>query len=160
MGVAHMLDIDGGVDGLASLAGQLPMLSSGEISFLGLGPRTDFEARVIADRGLPVVDVASVAADPVSSAQAALAPLVACDAVAVHFDVDLVDFLDAPLAENTDRGAAPSLAACGAGLTELLDDTRVRALTVTEFNPHHGSPDGSTTKRLLEVLVRALRHDG
>jgi arginase len=160
MGVAHMLDIDGGVDGLASLADQRPMLSSGGISFLGLGPQTDFEAKVIADRRLPVVDVASLAAEPVSSAQAALSSLVACDAVAVHFDVDLVDFLDAPLAENTDRGTAPSLTACGAALTELLADRRVCAITVTEFNPHHGSPDGSTTKRLLEVIVDALKHDG
>ena len=36
-----------------------PMLSSGQISFLGLGKQTDFEAEVITDRGLPVVDVQS-----------------------------------------------------------------------------------------------------
>src|SRR6202050_4027509 len=97
MGVAHMLDIDGAVDGLAALAGQRPMLGTGQISFLGLGPHTDFEAEVIADRGLPVVDVRSTASDPLSSARTALSPLAACDSLAVHFDVDLVDFLDAPL---------------------------------------------------------------
>jgi len=156
MGVAHMLDIDGTVDGLAALAGHRPMLSSGQISFLGLGPHTDFEAEVIADRRLPVVDVPTTAADPLRSAHTALSPLSACDGLAVHFDVDLVDFLDAPLAENTDRGAAPSLTACGDMLRELLTDTRVRALTVTEFNPHHGAQDGSTTKRLLEILVSCL----
>jgi arginase len=74
----------------------------------------------------------------------------------VHFDVDLVDFLDAPLAENTDRGAAPSLRACGEVLSALLRDERVRALTVTEFNPHHGSQDGDTTQRLLQVLIEVL----
>jgi arginase len=47
MGMAHVLDIDGAVDGLAALAGHRPMLSSGQISFLGLGPHTDFEAEVI-----------------------------------------------------------------------------------------------------------------
>jgi arginase len=160
MGVAHMLDVPGAVDGLAVLAGQRPMLTSGQISFLGLGPQSDFEAEVIADRGLAVVSVASVVSDPLRSAQAALSPLAACDVLAVHFDVDLVDFLDAPLAENTDRGTAPSLAACAAALGELLSERRVRALTVTEFNPHHGSPDGSTTKRLLEVLVDSLSHGG
>jgi arginase len=156
MGVAHMLDIDGAVDGLAVLAGQRPMLSSGQISFLGLGPHTDFEAEVISDRRLPVVDVQMAASDPLRSARAALSPLSACDGLAVHFDVDLVDFLDAPLAENTDRGIAPSLTACGEMLSELLTDVRVRALTVTEFNPHHGSKDGSTTQRLLEILVSCL----
>jgi arginase len=156
MGVAHMLDIDGVVDGLAALAGHRPMLSSGQISFLGLGPHTDFEAEVIADRGLPVVEVQMAASDPQRSVRAALSPLSACDGLAVHFDVDLVDFLDAPLAENTDRGTAPSLTACGEMLRELLADTRVRALTVTEFNPHHGAQDGSTTQRLLEILVSCL----
>lgn len=156
MGVAHMLDIDGTVDGLAALAGNRPMLGSGQISFLGLGPHTDFEAEVISDRGLPVVDVQTAASDPLPSARAALSPLSACDGLAVHFDVDLVDFLDAPLAENTDRGIAPSLNACGEMLSELLTDARVRALTVTEFNPHHGSQDGTTTQRLLEVLVSCL----
>jgi len=32
----------------------------------------------------------------------------------------------------------------------------VCALTLTEFNPHHGSKDGSTTQRLLEILVSCL----
>jgi arginase len=156
MGVAHMLDVDGSLDGLAALAGQRPMLSAGQVSFLGLGPQTDFEADVIADRELPVVDALSMASDPVGSAQTALSPLAAGEGLAVHFDVDLVDFLDAPLAENTDRGIAPSLTACGEALRELLTDTRVRALTITEFNPHHGSQNGDTTQRLLDVLVSAL----
>jgi arginase len=156
MGMAHMLDIDGAVDGLAALAGHRPMLSAGQISFLGLGPHTDFEAEVIAAHRLPVVDVRVAASDPLRSARAALSPLSACDGLAVHFDVDLVDFLDAPLAENTDRGIAPSLTACGEMLGELLTDARVRALTVTEFNPHHGTQDGSTTQRLLETLVSCL----
>ena len=156
MGVAHMLDIDGAVDGLAALAGQRPILSAGQISFLGLGPHTDFEAEVIADRRLPVVDVRSAASDPRRSARTALSPLAACDSLAVHFDVDLVDFLDAPLAENTDRGTAPSLSACGEILSELFRDERAVALTVTEFNPHHGSHDGYTTQRLLQVLIKVL----
>ena len=104
-----------------------------------------------------LVEVQVAASDPLRSVRAALSPLSACDGLAVHFDVDLVDFLDAPLAENTDRGIAPSLTVCGEILSELLlAETRVRALTVTEFNPHHGAQDGSTTKRLLEILVSCL----
>ena len=111
---------------------------------------------MIADRRLPVVDVQSTVSDPLSSARAAISPLTDCDTLAVHFDVDLVDFLDAPLAESTDRGTAPSLKACGEILSALLSDERARALTVTEFNPHHGSGDGETTQRLLQVLIKVL----
>jgi arginase len=71
-----------------------------------------------------------------------------------------VDFLDAPLAENTDRGPAPTLGACGEALAELLADARTCALTVTEFNPHHGAADGETTRRLIDVLVAALSERG
>ena len=156
MGVAHMLDVDGAVDGLAALASHRPMLGTDQISFLGLGPHSEFETQMIADRRLAAVDVETMASDPRGSARRALSALAGCDALAVHFDVDLVDFLDAPLAENTDRGAAPSLRACEEALSELLRDARVRALTVTEFNPHHGSEDGSTTRRLLELLVTVL----
>ncbi len=156
MGVAHMLDIDGAVPEFAAIAGQHPMLGPEQISFLGLGPHTDFEASVIADRLLPVVDVDRATADPRGSARAALTSLAACDALAIHFDVDLVDFLDAPLAENSDRGTAPSLIACEEMLSELLADWRVLALTVTEFNPHHGANNGETTRRLVETLVHVL----
>ena len=156
MGVAHMLDIEGAVPELAAIGGQRPMLGSEQISFLGLGPHTDFEARVIADRRLPVVNVDSAAANPRESARLALSPLATCEALAIHFDVDLVDFLDAPLAENTDRGTAPSLSACGEMLSELLADARVRALTVTEFNPHHGADDRDTTTRLVDLFVEVL----
>jgi hypothetical protein len=41
------------------------MLGAEQISFLGLGPHTDFEAEVIADRRLPVVDVRSTVSDQV-----------------------------------------------------------------------------------------------
>lgn len=155
MGVAHMLDIDGAVPGLAAIGAQRPMLGSDQISFLGLGSHTEFEASVIADRRLPVVDV-DRPADPRGGARAALSALVACDPLAVHFDVDLVDFIDAPLAENTDRGPAPSLSACEEMLSKLLADARVRALTITEFNPHHGASDGYTTRRLADLLTHAL----
>ena len=73
----------------------------------------------------------------------------------MHFDVDLVHFLDAPLAENTDREGV-TLEVAATALRRLTADPRFRALTVTEFNPFHGAADGSTTRRLVEVLARAL----
>ena len=156
MGVAHMLDVEGTVASLAAIAGRQPMLSDDRVVFLGLGPHTAFEASVIADRGLPSIDVTVVASDPAQAARSALGRLPAGGDIAVHFDVDVVDFIDAPLAENTNRGPAPSLHAAGIALGELVSDPRVQALTVTEFNPHHGAEDGSTTARLVDALVGAL----
>src|SRR5829696_1248494 len=94
--------------------------------------------------------------DGAGAAAAALDALGDVPAVAVHFDVDVVDFLDAPLAENVDRTPGLPLDAAGDALAALLADGRVCAVTVTEFNPHHGAPDGATTRRLVEVLAGAF----
>ena len=155
MGVAHLLDVEGAESELAGIGSSRPLLEDDQLVFLGIKPGTEFEQATIDERGLEVVDVDALGADPVGAASRALGTLAACDAVAVHFDVDLVHFLDAPLAENTDReGVALEVAATA--LRVLTADPRFRALTVTEHNPFHGAADGSTTRRLVEVLARAL----
>jgi arginase len=153
MGVAHMLDVDGAVDELAGVAGTRPLLVPGRLSYLALGSATAFEREQIARRSVPVVGLEATIEDPVAAARAALAPLAGCEQIAVHFDVDVLDFLDAPLAENTDRGGLP-LASAGRALATLLADERITALTVTELNPHH-DPDGAALGRLVDALAGA-----
>ena len=71
----------------------------------------------------------------------------------MHFDVDVVDFVDLPLSENTGLNIGLPFAAARAVLEVLLADPRVATLTVTEHNPLHGAPDGSTTAALAEALA-------
>jgi arginase len=156
MGVAHMLDADGAVDELAGIVAARPLLDAGRVCYLGLGPATPFEREQIARRGIAVLDLAATIDDPAAAARAALAALGDCDEIAVHFDVDVLDFLDAPLAENTDRERGVSLEGAGRALAALLGDERVSAVTVTEFNPHHGDAGGATTRRLVDVLAGAF----
>jgi arginase len=156
MGVAHMLDADGAVEELAGVAGARPLLAPGRLAFLGLARVTPPEQAIIERLALPAVGLDATRPDPEGAACTALGALRDCDEIAVHFDVDVVDFLDAPLAENTDRNPGLPLAAAGAALAALASDPRVTAVTVTEFNPHHGDPGGATTRRLIEVLTAAL----
>ena len=65
----------------------------------------------------------------------------------MHFDVDVVDFVDLPLSENTGLNIGMPFAAARAALAVLAADPRVATLTVTEHNPAHGAADGSTTRR-------------
>jgi arginase len=159
MGVAHVLDVEGAEPELAGIAGAPPMLTPERIAFLGLAPVSPPEQAIIESLGLPVVSFDRAVADPAGAARETLDALAGCSEIVVHFDVDVLDFLDAPLAENADR--APGLPLSGAAtiLEELFLDPRTRALTVTEFNPHHG--DAAATKRLVEALAGALvRPDG
>jgi len=154
MGVAHMLDVEGAVDELAGVAGRRPMLAPDRVAYLALGPITPFETAAIEARAVAAVPLGETASDPAGAARRALAALGDAEGVAVHFDVDVVDFLDAPLAENTDRSPGLPLDAAAAALAALLRDPRVRALTVTEFNPRHG--DDATTGRLVDALAGAF----
>ena len=74
----------------------------------------------------------------------------------MHFDVDVVDFTDAPLSENTGRNVGLTLEQAVAALRVLVSSGQVRALTLTEVNPDHGESNGATLDRLLAGLVSAL----
>jgi arginase len=156
MGVAHMLGEPDGVAELVAVAGPAPMLAPERLAFLGLAPVSEHERKAIDRLGPAVVDLPATIADPEAAAQRALAALDGCEEIAVHFDVDVLDFLDAPLAENSDHAPALPLASAGRALAALLADARVTALTVTEFNPHHGAPDGATTRRLAGAIAGAF----
>jgi arginase len=147
-GVAHMLDIEGADDRLAGAGPRRPLLTDDDVIFLGADPRqcTPHEREVIEARGLQLVDVAS--------AQGAIAgnrPFL------IHFDVDVIDFSDVPLSENTGRGIGISFDAAFEALDVLLAHEALLGLTVTELNPHHGAEDGSDVRRFAERLAGAYR---
>jgi arginase len=160
MGVAHMLDVDGCTAALASVGGDRPLLEPERLAFLALGRVSDPEEAVIYARGLASVPLEDAIGSPEQAASGALQMLAGCDELAVHFDVDVLDFLDAPLAENTDRDPGVPLAAARTILAVLLADPRVSALTITELNPHHGAEDGSDVARLVEVVAGAYAANG
>ncbi|MGH8653443.1 MAG: arginase family protein [Gammaproteobacteria bacterium] len=64
----------------------------------------------------------------------------------VHLDVDVLDYVDMPLAENTRRNAGLRLDQLMASLRPLLGAPNWAALTVCELNPDHGENDGSTLR--------------
>ena len=116
-----------------------------------MGAAPDRSARTAATRAAELTE------DPAAAARQALASLPPrCERVVVHFDVDVIDFVDAPLSQNTGRNVGVTLAAAGAALAELLRDPRVLVVTVTELNPFHGATDGSTLDAFVEQLAAAV----
>jgi arginase len=151
MGVAHMLGLEGAHLDVAAVA----RLTPDDLVLLAADPEqmTEAERRTIAD--LNTMPMAAVAADPRAAAEQALARL-DHDRLLVHFDVDVVDFVDLPLSENTGHNIGLPFASAQAVLETLLADPRVAALTVTEHNPLHGAPDGSTTAALANALAAVV----
>jgi arginase len=154
MGIGHALSLDGSVPALAACC----EMQAEQVVLLGFDPTqaTEWEREQVVAKGLQVLDVAELAADPAGAARAALAAVPAeREAIAVHFDVDVIDFTDAPLSENPGRNVGVPLQSAFGALAALLDDSRVAALTVTELNPLHGEADGSTLVSFVDGFASA-----
>jgi arginase len=97
-----------------------------------------------------------VQADPIGSAELALdafAPRV--DRIAVHLDVDVIDYVSLPLSENANRNEGLTFDAAMAALGAIWAHPSVASLTIGELNPEH-DPDGSALPRFVAGLVDAL----
>lgn len=159
MGVAHMLALDGCRPALAGVGPRRPLLDPAAIVVLGheRGQATAWELDVIARMDVACVAAEQLRADPAAAAAEALRRLPSgCTRLLVHLDVDVVDFVDAPLSENTGRNIGVPLAAALAGLAAVMLDERVQALTVTELNPAHAAADPGALERLCGGIAGAL----
>ena len=159
MGLAHMLDEDGAARTLVEAGGRTPLLERDQVVLVGWGPEqaTSREREAIERLSIEVVPVDEVAADPAGAARRAVSRLEGVtDRVVVHFDVDLVDFTDTPLSENTGRNEGLAYEQAIEALAALLDSSAVAGLTITELNPDHAEPGGDSIARLARDLARGL----
>ena len=151
MGVAHMLDLPGCVPELAGIGPRRPLLQPADVAFVGFG---DDEEDVHGLVPAPRLRGAEVIADPVAAGRRALTALPHRHLV-VHFDVDVLDALDLPLADIATYGTGVRLDHVGPLLRTLLADPRVVGMTIVEANPDH-DPDGTSIRRLVATLAAAL----
>ena len=159
MGVAHMLGEDQAVPELREFGPRQPLLDNDQLLLFAYAREhaTPWELEVIQRRSLQTVPLEEVAAHPEAAAAAALQRAeIGWDKLLIHFDVDTVDFTDAPLSENTGRNSGLPLHAALLALGTLVQSLRLSALTITELNPDHGAEDGSTIDRFVEGLVGCL----
>jgi arginase len=159
MGVAHMLDIDGCRPELAGVGPRRPLLDPAAIVVLGHehGQATAWELAVIARAGVACIPAERLRVAAAESAAEAIGRLPAGSTrLLVHLDVDVVDFVDAPLSENTGRNVGVPLAAALEAIAALMRDDRVGALTVTELNPAHAAADPETLERLCDGIAAAV----
>lgn len=155
-GVAHLLDLPGAVAELAALGPRRPLLAPDAILFFAADAITPPEARVIAERTLPVMRLEEVKAGPVAAAVRAADWGRRFDRLLVHLDVDVLDFTDFPIAENVRRVPGLTLAELQASLAILTSAPNWRALTVAEVNPDHAPDEETAFRRLIALLDDAL----
>jgi arginase len=158
MGVAHALDLPGGNDHVAGAFGDRPVLQPHRLAFLGADPSeaTDFERDQVRTLGISVTTQDELIADPAGAAGHALDALPPRPFVA-HVDVDVLDFVDAPLAENTSgRNIGPTLNQLENALRVIVTDPRWRALSIGEINPTRSAGQPEAIPRFIAMIARVL----
>ena len=154
MGVAHMLDHPGTAEELAGFGPRRPLLTPDHLCFFGQGDADeDLHARVPSPR----FPATTVATEPEAAAQQAVATLTAVtERFVVHFDVDVINFFDLPAADVPQYTTGLTLAQAMTALRVMAAHPGFAGMTLTEFNPDHGAPDGSTGRTLAAAIATAL----
>jgi len=158
MGMAHALDLPGAAPELAGAFGRRPLLTPAQVWFAGIDPSaaTAFENEQADQRELHWCSSVDLTRQPAVVVADALEYLPA-GPLAVHVDVDVLDFIDAPLSENTDgRNTGPSLGVLTQVLEIACHDPRFRALSIGELNPARAAGEPDTLLRFIATLATAL----
>jgi len=112
MALGHMLAIEGSIPTLTAAGGNAPLLEPDQVVLFAhdLSHSTRFERGEIERLGLARVALDEVRNDPEAAAHRAFELLATrSDRYAIHLDVDVVDFTDAPLSEHPSRNSGLKL---------------------------------------------------
>jgi arginase len=159
MALGHMLAIEGSEPTLATAAGNAPLLDPGQVVLFanGRSQSTRFERGEIERLGLARVALEEVRDDPEGAARRALGLLAAKnERYAIHLDVDVVDFTDAPLSEHPSRNTGLKLEEMLRALKVLASGPGLVAITVAELNPHNAAADDGLLERFAAALADAI----
>jgi arginase len=156
MGVAHL--IGEGDPEVAHLGPRFPLLPPDRVTLFGFHPYEiePEEQRLLEKSGIAQYPVTSMGDRPVELAAEALARLEArARAIAVHFDVDVMDSAEIPLADwpHYDALSFGDAMRC---LRVFVGSPKLAALVVTEINPDH-DPDGLLVGQFIDAFADALR---
>lgn len=156
MVTAHLLGLPGATQPLSHLGPRFPLLDSDQIVFVGAVPDelTDWEKQTVAARALQMIWVDEVKENPVKAAQKALSLLAGrVDRLLIHFDVDVVDFIDFPAADFPTINAGLTMTAALECIQQFVRHPKFAALTVCEFNPDHVDEEHELVRSFVEQLA-------
>jgi arginase len=155
-GVAHLLDLPGSEPALSMLGSRRPMLTPTDVLYFGVDNISAPEAETMRMHAMEPIMLADVRADPSNAARRALAWGACYDRLFVHLDVDVLSFVDFPIAENVRRRNGLTLDQLATGLAPIVAAPNWRGLTLTEVNPDHAPDEAAAFGTLIDMLSRAL----
>jgi arginase len=160
MGVAHMVAEPGAAEELAGIGPRYPLLEDARILLFGYEPNPP-EMPVLRRRSMPRYPAEAVRGRPAEAAAEAAALLEdRGDRFVVHFDVDVIDFVDFPVADVPQHNAGLKFEEAVACLDVFAASRAFGGLVITEFNPDHADESGELAARFVRGVAGALGGEG
>jgi arginase len=159
MALGHMLAIEGSEPTLVAATERVPVLEPGQVLLFAqsLSHATRFERGEIERLGLARIALEDIRDDPEGAARQALESVATrSDRYAIHLDVDVVDFTDAPLSEHPSRNTGLKLDEMLAALKVVASGPGLVAITLTELNPHNAAADEGLLERFVPSFAGAI----
>jgi arginase len=160
MGVAHLLGVKGTTEALSHIGIRFPLLKPDQVVYFGYeqGPPDHAEEVVLrhyAMRHYPATMVrrrAQVAAtEALKRLEEQQRPFL------IHFDVDVIDFVDFPMADVPLFNKGLTFGEAMESLAVFVRSPQFAGLVLTEINPDHMDEDGAGARTVVHELVRLLR---
>ena len=156
MGVAHMIGEPGSAEELARIGPRSPLMEDERIVLFGYEPNPP-EFGVLERRSMPRYPAEKVRRGPEEAAAEALARVEgAAGSFVVHFDVDVIDFVDFPVADVPQHNAGLRFDEAIACLEVFVSSPKFAGLTITEFNPDHADEAGDLAAAFVREVAAAL----
>jgi arginase len=154
-GVGHLLGT--GAPELTGLGSVVPLVAPERLALVGGSPRetTDAGRAFLAGRGVSVQEGPALSASPQEAARQALAAVGSAGPLVVHFDVDVIDSGDLPLANYPHYNSGVMADEAFGCLRELCQAGSPAGLVLTEVNPTH-DPSGELISRYIDGITTAL----
>ena len=156
MGVAHMLGEPGSAEELATIGPRFPLMEDEKIALFGYS-HNEPEAETLARRSMPRYPVERVRHGPEKTAAEARAYLEeTAETFVVHFDVDVIDFVDFPVADVPQINAGLTFREALECFGVFAASPKFAGLVLTEFNPDHADEEGEAAAALVRGVVDAV----
>ena len=156
MGIAHMIGEVGVTEALSHIGPRFPLLTEDKIVAFGYNPAemNEVEHEVLARHPMLSYPLARVQGRAREAAREALMQLEGrVERFMVHLDVDVIDFVDFPIADVPQINAGLTFQEAMACLEVFVSSPQFAGLTIAEINPDHADEEGTLATTFVANLV-------
>jgi arginase len=159
MGIAHMIGEPGTAEELSHIGARFPLMPVEKIVLFGYNPGeiNASEKDALARHQFVRYPRSEIQGKAIQAAMNAARYLEgSTKRFVVHFDVDVIDFTDLPIADVPQFSQGLAFRDVMACLAVFVSSRKFGGLAVTEFNPDHVDEKGVSVETFIAGLARAL----